>query len=226
MSFYNLLYPCNFVLNHQNNIRMKKLAIVIFSLMIWPLCGNAQPIENLDDVSEFHEGLSAIKKSGRWAFMNSKGEIVIDYRSDLVLSTTEKGDYPIFSDDRCQVVEVKNGISYFGYIDKSGQTVIKPRFLNASNFNNGNALTLELMKEEVAKNTALGKNVVYYKYFEVVIDTRGDILHYLNPSGVPITLDKDYLRKPPKIMSRRLADDLYLMVDKSKKIKIISTSGQ
>lgn len=226
MSFYNPQNQCNFVLIHQNDTIMKKLAILILSLIILPLCGNTQPIENLDDVSEFHDGLAAIKKNEQWAFMNSKGEIVINYRSDLVLSTTEKGDYPIFSDDRCQIVEVKNGISYFGYIDKSGKTVIKPKLLNVTNFNNGKALALELIKEEVAKNTALGKNVVYYKYFEVVIDTTGDILHYLNPSGVPITLDKDYLRKPPKIMSRRLADDLYLMVDKSKKIKIISTSGQ
>lgn len=202
---------------------MKTLAIISLGLLIFSGLGYSQSIENLDAVSQFHNGLAAIKKGDQWGFMNAKGELVIDFRSDVVLSKTDQGLYPVFSEDRCLIMEVKNGISYFGYIDKSGKTVIKPQFLNAQNFQNGKALALKLMKQEVTKNTALGKNVVYYNYFEVVIDSLGDVLHYLNPSGVPVTLDKDFLRKPPKIMSKCLADNLYLMVDKKKKMKIIST---
>lgn len=205
---------------------MKKLVILIISLLIFPFFGVTQNIENLDLVSPFHNGLAAIKKGAEWAFINKEGELVIDFRSDIVVTTTDNGTYPIFSGDRCQITEVKNGISYFGYIDKSGQTVIASQFLNVTNFNNGKALALELIKEEVTKNTALGKNVVYYKYFEVVIDDNGDILHYLNPSGVHITLDKDYLRKPPKITSIHLANNLYVAEDKNKKYKIINTADQ
>lgn len=203
---------------------MKKRTILFLSLLIFSFYGFAQTLDNLDVVSPFYNGLSAIKKNGQWAFMNSEGKIVIDYRSDLVLTPTENGDYPIFSEDRCQIVEVKNGISYFGYINETGKIKIKPQFLNATNFNNGKALALKLIKEEATKNIALGKNVVYYKYFEVVIDNNGEVLNYLNPSGVNITLDKDYLRKPPKITSKRLANNLYIMTDKNKKIKIISTA--
>jgi len=203
---------------------MKTLAILFLSLLIVPRLGYAQTIDNLDDVSPFYNGLAAIKKSGQWAFINEDGKIAIDFRSDVVLSPTENGNYPIFSEDKCIIEDLKNGISYFGYIDKSGQTVIQPQFLNVINFNDGKALALKLIKEEVTKNTALGKNVVSYKYFEVVINGNGEILHYLNPSGVHITLDKDYVRNPPKITSKRLTNNLYIMEDKNKKIKIISTA--
>lgn len=130
--------------------------------------------------------------------------------------------YPIFSEDRCLVIEVKNGISYFGYIDTSGKTVIEPQFLNATNFSKGEAMTLKLIKETVARNKALGKDVVYYKYFEVAIDTIGTVGNYLTQKGVNVVLDKSYLKKPPQITSKHISENLYAIKHKDKTWTIIN----
>jgi len=91
--------------------------------------------------------------------------------------------------------------------------------LNATNFNNGKAIVLELIKENVSKNKALDKNIVYYTYYEVIIDSNGNIEEYINPSGVNMVLDKDYLKQPPKITSRLLTKKL--VAKKNKKGKWI-----
>ena len=90
---------------------------------------------------------------------------------------------------------------------------IKPQFLNATNFSKGKAIVLELVKEIVGINQALGKDVVYYKYYEVVINTTGDIENYLTKKGINLVLDKDFLRQVPKINSRQLSKDLYAVID-------------
>ena len=204
---------------------MKKAVILFLVITIIPFFGYAQSIENVDYISPFHNGLAAIEKDGQWAFMNNKGDVVVNFRTDLVLSKSKDKSYPIFYDDRCLIEQKKNGISYFGYINTSGKTIIKPRFLNASNFNNGNALVLELIKENVSKNTALGKNIIYYKYFEVIIESNGEVKHYLNPSGVNVVLDRDFLKKPPEITSKRISDTLYAIKNKNKKWTVISINN-
>lgn len=200
---------------------MKKAVILLLVIAISPFFGYAQSIENVDYISPYHNGLAAIKKDGQWAFINNTGDVVVNYRTDLVLTKSNDGSYPVFNDDRCLIEEKKNGISYFGYIDATGKTIIEPQFLNASNFNNGNALALELIREDVAKNIALDKNIVYYKYFEVIINSNGEVMHYLNPSGVNVVLDRDFLKKPPKITSKRISDNLYAVRNKNKKWTIL-----
>jgi len=187
---------------------MKKVLILFLVFAVNPFFGYAQSIENLDFISPFYNGLAAIKKDGQWAFVNTKGDVIINYRTDLVLTKSNENSYPIFNDDRCLIEQKKNGISYFGYIDTSGKTIIEPKFLNATNFNNGKAIVLELIKENVGKNEALGKNIVYYKYFEVIINTNGAIENYINPSGVNVVIDKEFLRMPPKITSKLISDNL------------------
>ncbi|WP_339754354.1 WG repeat-containing protein [uncultured Winogradskyella sp.] len=187
---------------------MKKVLILFLVFAVNPFFGYAQSIENLDFISPFYNGLAAIKKDGQWAFVNTKGDVIINYRTDLVLTKSNENSYPIFNDDRCLIEQKKNGISYFGYIDTSGKTIIEPKFLNATNFNNGKAIVLELIKENVGKNEALGKNIVYYKYFEVIINTNGVIENYINPSGVNVVIDKEFLRMPPKITSKLISDNL------------------
>jgi hypothetical protein len=200
---------------------MKKAVILLLVIAISPFFGYAQSIENVDYISPYHNGLAAIKKDGQWAFINNTGDVVVNYRTDLVLTKSNDGSYPVFNDDRCLIEEKKNGISYFGYIDATGKTIIEPQFLNAANFNNGNALALELIREDVAKNIALDKNIVYYKYFEVIINSNGEVMHYLNPSGVNVVLDRDFLKKPPKITSKRISDNLYAVRNKNKKWTIL-----
>lgn len=37
-----------------------------------------------EDATAFHEGLAAVKKSGKWGFVNKKGKVAIDFQYDLV----------------------------------------------------------------------------------------------------------------------------------------------
>lgn len=187
---------------------MKKVIIMFALLVAIPISSFPQTIENIDFISPFNEGVAAIKKNNQWAFINKKGDIVIDFRNDLVATKSEEDSYPIFNNGRCLIEKQNNGISYFGYIDPSGNTAIEPQFLNATVFNNNVATVLKLEKEEVGKNTALNKGVVYYKYFEVVIDVNGTIKTYLTQKGVNIALDKKFLRKPPKFLTKQLSNNL------------------
>lgn len=200
---------------------MKKSLIFWVTLLVLPMSIFSQDLVSLDYISPFSDGLASIKKDSQWAFINYKGEVVVDYRSDLVPTVNNDDSYPIFSDGRCLIEGKKDGITYFGYIDTAGKTVIEPQFLNATNFNNGKALALTLIKNNVTRNVALDKNIVYYKYYEVIIDSSGEVKTFLNPSGVNITLDKDYVRIPPKITSKRISDSLYSVRDEAKKWTIV-----
>jgi len=200
---------------------MKKALILFLAILIIPISGSSQEIENLDYISPFHEDLAAIKKEGQWEFINTIGEIIIDFRDDLVVTSVGDINYPIFSEDRCLIEEQKDDISYFGYIDTSGKTVIEPQFLNAANFNEERALALKLIKDVVAKNEALEKNVVYYKYHEVVIDKNGEAKNYLNPKGVNVVLDKDFLKEPPQITAKQISKTLYAFKGKHTKWTLI-----
>lgn len=201
---------------------MKKVKFILLVIFTIPILGLAQSLENLDYISPFHDGYSAIKKDNQWAFIDSEGAIAIGFRNDLVVTPFGDVNYPIFNDGRCLIEELKNGISYFGYIDTSGKTVIEPQFLNATNFSEGNAIALELVKETVARNKALGKDVIYYKYFEVTIDTSGVIDNYLTQKGVNVVLDKDFFKKPPQITSRYISENLYAIRYKNKSWTIIN----
>jgi len=202
---------------------MKKIVLLFVVLFLSSVYISAQSVENLDFISPISEGLSAIKKDNQWAFINKEGAIVVNFRSDLVTTKCNDGDYPIFFNNRCLIVKVTNGISYFGYINTNGKVVIEPEYLNATNFIDNEAIVLKLTKEKVGENDVLGKNIVQYKYYDVILDTNGNIKQYLTPKGFNIALDKKYLKKPPKITSKRISDNLYAVVNKNKKWTIIKT---
>ncbi|SFZ92298.1 WG containing repeat-containing protein [Flaviramulus basaltis] len=193
---------------------MKKLLII---LLIIPVFMFSQTTEELDFVAPFNDNVAAVKKDNSWGFINDKGDVSIAFRDDLVLTKIEGQHYPIFKDNRCLISETKQGIIYFGYIDKTGKTVIEPKFLNALNFNNNQALVLELIKRTVGNNDILEKPVVYNKYFEVIIDAEGNIKKYLNPEGINIFLDKKFLDKPPKIISKIISNNLVSTMNKNEK---------
>jgi len=199
---------------------MKKAAILLIAVMLIPLFGFTQTIENVDYISPFNDGVAALKKGNEWAFINKQGTIVIDFRNDLVITKTENTSFPIFKNNRCLIVNKKEGISYFGFIDKKGNTVIEPQFLNAIDFNNNVAIVLELVKEEVGNNDILGKAQVSYDYFEVVINAQGEILYYLTQEPKHITLSKEFIRQPPKITSKLISDKVFAIWSKDKKWEI------
>lgn len=139
---------------------------------------SSQIMKGLDYVSSLNEGLIAIKKGEKWAFMDKQGSIVIDFRDDLVATTQQEGDIqaPAFQNGRALIRRVEDDITYYGYIDKSGKEVIKTAFVNATPFKNGFALVMGYSKEVVGKNKLLGKDVVSYKIEEYVIDINGKAL--------------------------------------------------
>ncbi len=169
---------------------MKKGVILLVVLFIISVFGYSQNLENLDYVSPLHDGLIAIKKDTNWGFINKEGNVVINFRNDLVTTKSDDGEYPVFKNGRCLITKENNGILYFGYIDATGKTVIEPQFLNASNFINNEALALHVMKNEIGKNDVLAIKMVNYRYHEVIIDSNGEIKEYLTPKGFSIVLDK------------------------------------
>ncbi len=188
---------------------MKRMHISLTFLLMFSILGFSQTQNNIDQISPFHEELAAIRKGNQWAFINTKGDIVIDYRDDLVSSKSKKEgiNYPYFKDAKCLIQQKINGINYYGYINTVGETIIKPQYLNATNFNNGYAIVLQVSKEELGRNDLLDKKVVSYSYDEIVIDASGNSKTFLT-GPVHLVYKKDKLRKPPAIQSYFLSSSL------------------
>jgi len=196
---------------------MKKVILLFFACLILPLIGITQTLDNLDYVAPVNDGVIAIKKGNQWGFIDETGNIVVNFRDDIVSTEGNNMSYPIFNNNRCIISQVKDGITYFGYIDKTGKTVIEPQYLNALNFNNEIAIVLELIKKSVGKNDVLDKKIISYRYFEVTIDKDGMIQNYLTPEGTHIILEKKYLKVPPKIHSKLITNNLYTTKTKNNK---------
>ncbi|WP_296381540.1 WG repeat-containing protein [Winogradskyella sp.] len=199
---------------------MKKLIFFLATLLVIPLSITAQNLEEIDFISPFNNGLSAIQKDGKWAFINTEGEMIIDYRSDLVVTSFGENDYPIFNSDRCLIVNKEDDISYYGYIDKTGKTILKPQYLNATNFENGLAIILKLHKNRLGQNDVLDKSMIDYSYSELAINTNGDTIHYLSEKPTHITLSKDYAKSPPKIKTKFISEELIATKNKNNKWSI------
>jgi len=206
---------------------MKNLIVLLLAIIIFPFYGASQALEaldNIDYISPFNDGLAAIKKGNEWAFIDVNGNVAIDFRDDIMTTNIDYESYPVFKNGRCIITQEKDDIIYFGFIDALGNTIIKPQFLNATNFNNNRAIVLKLVKESLGKNTLLGKPVVSYKYAEAIINTEGNVTNYLSEPN-PITLSKDFILEPPKIISKLISETVYATWTKDKKwaIKQIET---
>jgi hypothetical protein len=175
--------------------------------------GYTQLLNDIDEITPFHEGMAAIRKGTSWGFINSEGKKIIDFRNDIVRNPVKMNsddsskNYPYFSDDRCLIKQVKDGITYYGYIDKTGKVVIEAKFLNATPFVNGNALVIKMYKEKLNASNALGKDIVNYSYAEILIDKNENLVQFLRgPKN--FTLSSQNLKTPPSIVSQLLSDNL------------------
>lgn len=193
---------------------MKNL-MVLLMFMIAPLIVTSQELKGIDFISPFNDGLCAIQKDGKWGFIDLDGTLIVDYRDDLVLKTIGDDTFPVFNSGRCLIVKNEDDISYFGYIDKSGKTVIKPQFLNATHFNDNIAVIIELHKNTLGTNDVLGKKMIDYSYTESAINPDGEIIHYLSDKPTHITLSKDYVKTPPIIKTRFLSEKLVAFKDEN-----------
>ena len=184
---------------------MKNILIILIFI---PFIGISQTLENIDFISPFHDGLSAVKKGNNWAFVDQKGSIIIDFREDLVKTKTDKGYYPLFSNGKCIIAQKKDDILYYGFIDKKGNISIEPQFLNVLNFQGNKTLALIVHKETIGFNDIFKKDVVNYHYFEVVIDENGNSLDHLTQLALHISPKYSKSKEPPVITSKFISDNL------------------
>ncbi|MDP3946059.1 MAG: WG repeat-containing protein [Lutibacter sp.] len=202
---------------------MKKLLILLVCFSVYTGVF-AQTLSDIDEVYPFHGDFAAIKKANQWAFVNKEGKKIIDFRSDLVLtnrlnSLNQTISYPVFNDGRCLIRKLMGDTYYYGFINEKGVEVIKPQFLNATNFSNGYAIVVLTSKDSIGFNYVLKKAVVSNIMEEYVINTSGELVKYLyNPrKNVPA----NYKNGVPIIESKFIAPNLVAVKNKNKKWDIL-----
>ncbi len=187
---------------------MKNLAILIICFQLH-FASFAQIYNDIDEATPFQGEIAAVKKGNQWGFINKKGTLVIDYRSDLVLSENidkmgNKFLYPTFKDNRCLIKKLTNDTYLFGYIDENGKTIIEPNYLNATNFKDGFAIVVLTSKDIIGYNEILKKNIISTNIEEFVIDPSGELVKYLeNPRNNDTRKTKP--TTPPEIYSKFIA---------------------
>lgn len=195
-----------------------KTAITIAFAFMMCISTSAQLLQDLDYITSFNEGLAAVKKGDQWGFIDQQGELVIDFRDDLAQMTDKTGSKtkPEFNNERAIISTSKDGITFYGFIDKTGEEVIKCEYVNTSGFKNGHALVMHFSKEVVGKNNLLGKDVVSYQIEEYVIDVNGKALTpALNPRNyVPSKMKSG---AAPEFTARFIGDNMVAVEGSDKK---------
>jgi hypothetical protein len=173
---------------------MKQLLVLFAMLIILPWVSISQSIAEintptvmgLDQVAPFHEGLAAVRQGDTWGFINTNGELVIEFRDDLVWNENPDKNaagvrgipYPRFRDGRCPIRVMKaeeEGIPFYGFIDSSGEIAIQADFLNVSEFANDEAVGIYFQKTFRGKNN-FQLNIYDYSFTEGVINTKGEMV--------------------------------------------------
>lgn len=199
---------------------MKNLIIIIICLQ-FHLASFAQIFSDIDEATPFQGEIAAVKKGNQWGFINNKGTLVIDFRSDLVLTSHidkmgHETYYPVFNNERCLIKKLIKDTYFFGYIDKTGTTIIKPIYLNASNFDTGYAIVIITSKDVIGYNEVLKKDIVSTKIEDYIINASGEKEKYLeNPrnNNTPKTNPKT----PPTFYSKFIAPNLIAVKKKDQK---------
>lgn len=88
--------------------------------------GWEEKASGFDDAKPFNGGYAAVKKNGKWGYIDENGKEVIDYYYDDALSFGQ----------HLAAVKVEDK---WGYIDLKGQIVIPCEFEGAKSFSEGNA---------------------------------------------------------------------------------------
>lgn len=196
---------------------MKTFLIFILCISINSIV-YSQLSESNDIVTPFKGDIAAVKKGNKWGFINKEGDLVVSYSSNFVLTETKElsNPFPVFYDDRCLIKKQIDGVYNYGYINTEGKEIISPTFLNASNFKDGYAIVVQLLKDSIGFNKVLQKNVFSYKIEEYVIDKSGATIKYLEN---PLNYDTSKMKSatPPKIRSKFIAPHLVAVLKKNKK---------
>ncbi len=154
---------------------MRKTVLFFMSLLI-TFSLVAQEYKELQAIGELSDGLIAIQKEGKWGFIDTANKLVIDFRDDIAIAEygqSEAEQAPKFNNGRCLIVQKKDGIPYYGYINIKGEVVVEPQYLNATNFSHGYAIVVMPNRNVRGKNEYLNMDIVRYTFYEIVIDTQG-----------------------------------------------------
>ncbi|MFO7719771.1 MAG: WG repeat-containing protein [Gillisia sp.] len=205
-----------------------KLGLWLTVFLMIPLLTFSQVIQDLEFIGPAHEGHFPVLKNNKWGFINSKGEVAVNFRSDLIHNekTSSKTDVGVASqqiprmhDGRIIIKKVIDEIPYYGFIDSSGKTVIEPEFLNVSNFNNGQALALKIEEKFLGRNDLLDITIKSYNYDVVLIDREGEVKQYL-AGPFPVAVSRQKLREAPLIEARWVSEELIAVKNPQKKWEI------
>lgn len=205
-----------------------KLGHMLTVFLMVPLLTFSQVIEDLEFIGPANEGHIPVLKDNKWGFINAQGEVVINFRSDLIQnekasSKTDVGvasqQIPSMHDGRIIIKKVIDKIPYYGFIDSSGKTVIEPEFLNVSNFDNGLAFALKIEEKFLGRNDLLDITIKSYNYDVVLIDKEGEVKQYL-AGPFPVGISREKLREAPRIEARRVSKDLIAVKNPQKKWEI------
>ena len=95
--------------------------------LVYLFVGGQQIGESFEDARPFPpEGYAAVKRDGKWGFIDTNGNVMIGFMFDDALSFGQ------------HLAAVKLG-EYWGYVSVYGQVVIEPVFLEAKSFSSGYA---------------------------------------------------------------------------------------
>ncbi|NER16275.1 WG repeat-containing protein [Spongiivirga citrea] len=201
---------------------MKSTLILLF-FAIMPFLAFSQDIVAYEAIGELSEDLIAVKKNSSWGFIDSNNKVIINFKDNIVSENywmDNEKKYPLFKNGLCIIVEYKDDIPYYGYINKTGTIVIKPQFLNVSNFNNGYALATVINKRVKGVNQYLNKEIISYDFFEAIIDTKGGIVKVLRDIPYLYMRPKDY--EKPYSNSRFIGENMLAVQNKASKWEIVS----
>ena len=97
---------------------------------VYLFSGGSWVEETYEDARPFsNEGYAAVKKNGKWGFIDADGTVQIDFQFDDALSFGQ------------HLAAVKLG-EFWGYVNLQGNIVIEPVFLEAKSFSSGSAPVL------------------------------------------------------------------------------------
>ncbi len=203
----------------------KTLALFVF---LWiPLLSFTQVLEDLDIIAPYNEGLAAVKKGDKWGFIDEKGNLVIDFRDDLVWNekaiesnTDITGiKYPQFINGRCLIQELLKDeeIYVYGFMDTSGNTVIKPEYLNVTQFDQGYAIGILMTKTLRGKNE-FQLDIFQYRFSEVILDSSGEVMRLITLRDHIQMSKKRY--KLPALRARLINPGLLMVLNEKNKWEV------
>ena len=122
------------------------------------------------DALDFNGGFAAVKNNGKWGFINTSGDLVINYQYDNVMDGFSSG-----------IVAVEKNESWY-YINTSGESVFQDHFDSAKRFSEGLAGVKKNGKWGfIDKN---GNTIIDYKYDNVGSFSEGKVAVNTSIEGI------------------------------------------